>query len=177
MEKVQDLIKEIHGLDTRTASKKDEVRVMKALMNDKGYKVAVFNREGQVGYICPSQELRQMCASVMSTAAKIPQVEADHLMEDHEFKRSEAEHMIEFSKEFINTYIHTGRKLPLGGRELSSVSLAIKPVPAGERTYPKQIGFNEDGSKKYQSGKSYVQNYESIRVYAPVPAWRSTKKD
>lgn len=181
MEKVQDLINEISGINTTketscTSSKKDELRIMRAMMNDTSYKVAVFDRTGEVGYVCPSEEIRAFCANVISDAAKISSAEAQHLMQDHEFKRSDAEHMIDFSKEFINTYLHTKRKLPLGGRSKSNISLSLKEIPEGYRTYPKCIGVDKDGNKQYAAGKTHVNGYESIKVHAPVPAWLNDKE-
>ena len=37
--------------------------------------------------------------------------------------------MINISKQFIHTYLETGRKLPLGGREKSNISLVNKTIP------------------------------------------------
>lgn len=178
METVNELLSIINnGPSTCTASKKDELKVMKALMNDTSYNVDVYGANGKERSFNPSTELRDMCASVFSSAAKISINEAKSLMKDHEFKKSEAEQMIEFSKEFIITYLQTGRKLTLGGRKLSNVSLALKKVPAGERTYPKCIGYDKESGKKiYASGKVYVPAYESVKVYAPNPSWITNKK-
>ena len=167
MENVQDLIKEIAGVTgtsrTCTASRKDEVRIMKAMMNDKEYKVAVYDKNGQTGFICPSQELRDMCATVLSATTKI--------------SAAEAEHLIEFSKEFVHTYLHTGRKLPLGGREKSNVAFSLKSISEGYRTYPKCIGVDKDGNKQYAAGKTHVNAYESVKVHAPAPAWVEYKEE
>ena len=134
MESVIELLKSISSEnDTCTSSKKDEVRVMRAVMNDTTYSVGVYGNEGKKDEFNPSVTFREVCASVISGAAKIPANEANALIKDYEFKRSDAERMVEFSKEFVNTYLHTGRKLPLGGRASSNISLALKPVPAGER--------------------------------------------
>jgi hypothetical protein len=176
MEEVQSLINEIKGVKTCTASKKDELRIMRAMMNDTSYKVATYDRNGQVGYICPSQEIRDMCASVLASTAKISNTEAEHLVREHEFKRSEAEHMIEFNKEYVNTYLQTGRKFPLGGREKSNISLSQKQIPAGYRTYPKCVGEDKSGNKIYAAGKTFVQGYDSVRVFAPAPAWLPEEK-
>lgn len=170
MEKVQELLKNIKGV-TCTASKKDEIRVMKAMMNDKSFVVSVYDKDGKEEEYCPSKAFRTMCASVMSSAAKIPMAEAEHLMESHEFKRSEAEAMIDFSKEYINTYLQTGRKLPLGGRKNSNISIALKHIPGGTRTFPKKVGIDADGKAIYKTGTSYVKPYDSIKVYAPAPSW------
>jgi len=173
MESVIELLKSISSEnDTCTSSKKDEVRVMRAVMNDTTYSVGVYGNEGKKDEFNPSVTFREVCASVISGAAKIPANEANALIKDYEFKRSDAERMVEFSKEFVNTYLHTGRKLPLGGRASSNISLALKPVPAGERTYPKVVDIDKDGNKIYAPGKTYVPSYESVRVFAPAPVWK-----
>lgn len=172
MEKVEELLEMINKeTGTCTASKKDEIRVMKAMMNDTSYEVEVYGNEGKEGTINPSKTLRSFCSSVLSGAAKIPNVEAEHLMENYEFKKSDAEKISEFSKEFVNTYLHSGRKLPLGGREKSNVSLALKVVPPGERSYPKSVGVDKQGNKIYASSKTYVKSFESIKVFASAPSW------
>ena len=173
MESVVELLKSIASEnDTCTASKKDEVRVMRAMMNDTKYKVGVYGNEGKKDEFNPSTVMREVCASVISGAAKIPANEANALLKDYEFKRADAERMVEFSKECVNTYLHTGRKLPLGGRKASNISLALKDVPAGERTYPKVVDIDKDGNKIYAPGKTYVPAYESVRVFAPAPVWK-----
>lgn len=175
MEKVQDLLKSINGV-TCTSSKKDEIRVMKAMMNDSSFSVTIYGKDGKEGEYCPSAAIRNMCATVMSSAAKIPMAEAEHLMESHEFKRAEAEAMIDFSKEFFNTYLQTGRKLPLGGREHSNISIAIKHMKGGTRTFPKKVGIDSEGKPIYKTGTSFVKPYDSIKVYAPSPSWNDDKK-
>jgi hypothetical protein len=178
MESVKDLLKEIKDTTTQvSASAKDEVRVMKAMLNDRDYTVDVYGKNGKEGEYCPSKETRQVMASVISSAAKISGPEALSMMEAHEFKKSEAAGLVELSKEFTNTYISSGRKLPLGGRETSNVSLSSKHVEAGMRTYPtKKVGLNEDGTARCVSGEVYVDAYDSVRVHAPCPSWIKNKK-
>lgn len=171
METVNELLSIINNGKTCTASKKDEVRVMKAFMNDTSYKVDVYGPKGKESSFNPSTELREACASIMSSAAKISFAEANSLMKRYDFKRSESEKLVNFSKEFVNTYLHTGRKLTLGGREKSNISIALKDVPAGNRTYPKCVGFDKKGKKVYVPGTIFVPGYESIKVYAPSPEW------
>ena len=172
MEKVKELLEIINKESgTCTASKKDEVRVMKSLMNDTSYEVDVYGTNGKEGTLNPSQTLRSFCSSILTNVAKIPGVEAEHLMSNYEFKKSEAEKVIDFSKEFVNTYLHSGRKLPLGGREKSNISIALKVVPPGERSYPKSVGVDKNGNKIYASAKTYVQRFESVKVFASAPSW------
>jgi hypothetical protein len=169
---VKTLIDEIKGTITQvTSSKKDEIRVMQAMMNDTSYEVGVYSKEGKVDTFCPAKAVRGVVASAMSGAAKIPQNEAAELMEKYEFKKSEAEPLVDVSKEFINTYVHTNRKLNLGGREKSDVSISLKEVEAGNRPYPKQIGIDENNKAIYTRGEAWVEGYESLKVYAPCPTW------
>lgn len=172
MEKVTDLLKEIsESITQTTSSKKDEVRVMRAMLNDTSYEVGVYDKNGEIGKINPSQSVRGMVASAMSGAAKISTAEAQEMMEHYEFKRAEAEALVDVSKEFVHTYIHSGRKLPLGGREKSDISVCLKPVEAGKRTYPKAIGTDKNGNKIYACAESHVNAYESMKVYGPCPQW------
>lgn len=172
MEKVQELVKEIHSVITQTTgSKKDEVRVMRAMMNDDTYKVDVYDKSGKVDTYCPAQSARAMAASIIAGATKITADEAAALAKNYEFKRAEAEAMVDMSKEFINTYVHTGRKLPLGGRAKSDVSLSIKPIESGSRPFPKVTGTDSKGNKIYGRGIAKVGAYESIKVIAPCPSW------
>ena len=172
METVKGLLNEIKSNLSQTASSsKDEVKVMKAMLNDKEYKVDIYGKNGKEGEYCPAEDARKMVASVMSSSAKIPQSEAEKLMENYEFKKSEATSMINISKEFVNTFIKTGRKLPLGAREKSNVSLSLKEVEESTRTYPKKVGVNADGTDRYEKAETKISAHESVKVHAPCPSW------
>ena len=169
---VKGLLGEISsGLSQVSSSKKDEVRVMQAMLSDPSYEVNVYGKEGVVGTYNPTNDFRHMCASVISNAAKVPMAEAEQLMTDYSVKKSEAESMVNVSKEFVNTFIQTGRKLPLGPREKSDVSLSIKRVDASTRLYPKKVGVNDDGTDRYSKTATTMPAHESVRVYAPCPSW------
>lgn len=172
MENVRELVKEIKdNLSQESSSQKDEVRVMKAMLNDRDYEVGVYGKEGLEGTYSPFKDSRKMISSIISSAAKIPAAEAEALADAHDFKKSEAESMVGISKEFINTYIDTNRKLPLGGRELSNVSLIKKEVPESVRTYPHKVGVNEDGTARCEHPTVNVKAHNRIRVIAPCPKW------
>ncbi len=172
MDKVTTLVKEIReGLSQTSSSQKDEVRVMRTMLNDREYKVDIYGKEGKVGQYCPAEDARAIAASIISSAAKIPAAEAVKLSESYEFSKNEAILMIDLSKEFVNTFLQTGRKLPLGGREKSNVSLAIKDVESTTRTYPKKVGVNNDGTPRFGKGEVQVNAHQSVRVFAPCPPW------
>lgn len=168
---VKGLIEEINSnLSQRNSSRKDEIRVMQAMLSDTSYEVDVYDREGIEKYN-PAKDFQSMCASVMANAAKISDAEAEQLMDGYSVKRSEAASMVNISKEFINTYLHTGRKMSLGAREKSDVSISLNTVPETVRYYPKKIGVNDDGSDRYSKVPATIPAHESIGVHAPCPAW------
>lgn len=172
MENVRGLIQEIRtGLSQKSSSQKDESKVMKAMLNDRDYSVDVYGKDGVEGTFCPAKEAREMITSVISATAKIPAVEAEKLAEEHEFTKKEANSMLGISKEFINTYLETGRKLPLGGREKSDAALIQKEVDATTRLYPKRVGVNDDGTARYEKAETEVKAHNTVRVIAPCPTW------
>lgn len=172
MENVQNLINEIKdNLTQKSSSKKDEVRVMKAMLNDTSYKVAVYDKSGKTGEYCPAESAKQIVSSVLQHSAGISNTEADALAVNYEFETSEAENMVNISKEFINSYVHTGRKINMGGREKSNVSIELKEIEASSRPFPKVVGIDNNGKKIYGRGMSKVGAYESLRITAPCPTW------
>ena len=187
MAKVKDLVKEIYESRTTvskdgtvivysTKSHKDEVAVMRAMLNDKEYKVDVYGSNGVVEeQYCPSEEARSMFSTVISNATHMSKTETDGLMDNYEFKNQEANAMIGLSKEFINTYLNTGRKLPLGGREKSNASLIKKVVPAGTLKYPVRVGKDKNGKSICEAKEVHVESYDAVKSYSPCPAWIKKK--
>ena len=176
MENVKELIKEIKtNLSQVSSSQKDEVKVMRAMLNDKDFEVDVYEKEGKIGTYCPAKDVREMVSNVVAATTRISNEEASMLVQDYEFKKSDAETFVNVSKEFVNTYLQTGRKLPLGGREKSNVSLVLKDVKEQSRRFPRKVGVNPDGTAKYDNGVVNVGSYESIKVIAPCPTWTSKK--
>lgn len=172
MENVKQLVTGIReGLKQQNSSQKDEVAVMKAMLNDREYQVGVYSKEGQVGTFCPAEEARTMVSSVISGAAKIAHVEAKQLADEYEFSKNDAQNMVNISKEYVNTYLQTGRKLPLGGRETSDVSLSLKSVEAGTRTYPKKVGVDAQGNDVYEKATTEVKPHTSVKVHGSCPSW------
>lgn len=169
---VEQLVNEIKtGLGQCSSSRKDETRVMQTMLSDPTYEVQVYGKDGPVETYNPCKDFRAMCASIIATAANVSSVEAESMMNDYEVKKNEATAMINISKEFINTYMQTGRKLPLGARETSDISISAKRIPARVRPCPHKVGVNEDGTNRYARNPTTVGAHDSIRVFSPCPSW------
>lgn len=178
MSAVSDLLKEINsGLDQVSSSRKDEVKVMQTMLNDKDYTVGVYGKEGLIGEYSPFYSARDMISTIIASTAKIPKLEAETLAQDHMFSKGEASLMVDLSKEFVNTYLQSGRKLPLGSREKSDVAVAMKEIPPSQRSYPKKVGVDANGNAVYEHPVVEVNGYNSIKVYASCPAHLKNNND
>lgn len=165
MENVRSTISEIKdNLNQRSASRKDEIAVMKAMLNDPTYQVGIYDKTGKIGDYSPYADSRKMLASVISSTTKISQQEAQELANAHELSKNEAASFVNISKEFANTYIQTGRKLPLGGRKTMSVFLELKHVEEREKVVP---SAQKDKEKK----TTIVPAHDAIKAKCPCPEW------
>lgn len=171
--KVEELLKDIRvNLSQKSASNKDEVRVMVEMLNDPSYVVGEYSNKGKIGEYCPYTEARKLVAGIIATGAKVPVAEAKKIASDYEFSKSEAGTMIGIGKEFINTYSHTGRKISLGGREKMSASLSLKEVPAQKKKLP-----NNGLAANSKGGEIIIPAHEALRSSSSCPNWlRQGKK-
>jgi len=171
-EDVKVLINEIKtNLSQVNSSQKDEVRVMKAMLNDPEYKVGVYGKTGCEGTYCPREDAIAIVTSILHNAASMPNAEAEVIAKDYEFTKNEATAMVGINKEFINTYLQTGRKLPLGGREMSDISISGKEVQASTKTYPAKMGFDENGEAIWGKGEKKIKAHMSAKIHASCPPW------
>lgn len=169
---VHELLNEISSnLSQKSSSRKDEIAVMQMMLSDTDYEVSVYGKDGVKGAYKPAEDFKSMCSSVMSHTAKISVDEAEKLMSEYVPSKKEAEKMVNILKEFVNTFLQTGRKLPLGGRENSEVSLSLKKVGPITRSYPQKVGVNDDGTDRYSKTPTSIPAHESIRVHSSCPPW------
>lgn len=174
---VASTIEEIRGnVKQCSASIRDEVTVMQALMNDRDYGVEVYNKNGSVETYYPGQEFRGMVSDIISGTTKINQAESSALVDKFEFKRAQARVMVDMSKQFIHSYLETGRKLKLGGREDSNVSLMKKTFEPGSRRYPAKVGTDPSGHSVMGVKEIWVDRYSGIKASSPCPEWVKAKK-
>jgi len=170
--KVTDLVKKIDTEKTQSsASKADEISVMRAMLNDPDYKVDIYGKSGVEGQYCPREDAVVIATDILAGAGSIPKAEAQTLAAGYEFTKADATAMVGISKEFINTYLHTGRKLPLGKREKSDVSLKLKIKPESVSTFPIKTGVNPDGTPAYSKQSTKVPSYETLSVAGSCPSW------
>lgn len=157
---VKSVLKDIKGgSETSVASKKNEVAVMQAMLNDPTYKVGLYDNSGQkTGTYSPYESSRVVVQSVLTNGAKMSSAEAEKIATNYQFGKKESQEMVDLSKQFTMTYLETGRYLPLGGRETMNVKLKLKEVPEKEYRNPRDNGQ-----------KIVVPAHSSIKVKRHLP--------
>ena len=169
--KVKDLVNEIKETHKQVSSSmKDEIRVMQAMLNDTDYEVGVYGNAGQVGTYNPAKEFRAMQSKIIESTVKISKSEAENLVAGYEVTKSDAAIMVGISKEFINTYLDTGRKISLGGREQYSYTLASKDIPETEKTYQRRIA-NGNGNVTWEPGVKTIPAHKGLKAKSTCPSW------
>lgn len=152
----------------KSASRKDEITIMKAIMNDPSYAVDVYEKEGKVGEYNPGAEFRKVVSNTIASVTHIPGKEAAELMNNYEFNKSDAAAMVGFAKEFVGSYLQTGRKLPLGGRVNSSIELIWKDIPDRTAGIPAKPGG--------ERSEKFIPAHGGIKAINPCPKWVSNSK-
>lgn len=163
---VKDMLSTIKkDLNQASASAKDEVAVMMAMMNDKTFTVDELNNAGQVvSSYCPAEVAQELASSIIKGATKVSNAEAEELAKNHQFGKKEATAMVKMSKEFVNVYLDTGRKIKFGNRDGKSLVLSQKEEKASTCTFPKRVGYGDDGKPIYQVSTAEIPAYKKVKA-------------
>ena len=164
MENAKQIIEEVtKGVKQKSSSRKDEITVMKAIMNDPTYSTDIYNGKDEINTYYPSKDLRKVVTNAVSSITKIPNKEAEELVNQYEFTKSDAQAMVNLSKEFIYSYLQTGRKLSLGGRFNSDVQLMWKNIAAREAKIPTGVISKKENN--------IIPEHGGIKVINKCPNW------
>ena len=171
--KVEEIIKEIReNRNKDSANGKDELKFMRAMLNDKEYEVDVYNSKEKISTFNPSEAARETLAIGIAGATKISNDEAIALAEQHEFGKREAQNYIGISKQFILGYGQTGRKINLGTRVDSDISISMKEEEAKPCSYPKKVGVDDNGKDIYENviGDKMTPAHWKLSASSPCPS-------
>ena len=164
MESARKTISEISdSVNQHSASRKDEVTVMKAMLNDPTFSVGVYDKSGKIGDFCPSGEFRKMIGNVVTATTKIPAKEARDLVDRYEFTKADAAAVIGVSKEFFNSYLPTGRKVQLGGRKTSNIELMWKNIDERVAGVPTKVNG--------ERAETLIPAHGGIKAINKCPVW------
>ena len=128
----------------KSASRVDEVRVMKTMLNDPDFSVSVYDKnKGYVGKRCPREEACKFIGNITSNLTGLDSKSANELANEYEFTKKDAIFLIENNRDFTQTYLSTGRKLPIIQSETSEAAIFIRHIDEKEKAVP-----NKNGSTK-----------------------------
>ena len=168
---VQELIQDIkNNLKQKSASRRDEEAVMRAMLNDRSFIVKDYSTQETH---CPATEYRDMIAGIIASTTKMPKVEAQAVVENYEIKKSDASTMVTLSKDFFNSALRTGRKINFGATEKSDISIQLKEIPETQKKFPMKTGMNDDGTFRYEKNETTIPAHEGLKVSSPCPKWTS----
>jgi hypothetical protein len=121
----------------KSASRVDEIRVMKTMLNDPDFSVSIYDKnKGLIGQRCPHEEAVKFLANTTSAITGLDAKNAAELASKYEFTKKDAIFMVENSRDFVQTYLSTGRKLPIAQTEDTEASLFYRAVPSKEKVVP-----------------------------------------
>ena len=168
---VMELIQDIKdNLKQKSASRRDEESVMRAMLNDRNFIVRDYATQETH---CPATEYRDMISGIIASTTKMPKVEAQSIADSYEVKKSDASTMVTLSKDFFSNALRTGRKINLGATEKSDISIQLKEIPETQKKFPMKTGVNEDGSPRYEKNETTIPAHEGLKVSSPCPKWTS----
>lgn len=125
-------------------NKIDEVKVMKSMINDKNFKIAIYDRnEGYIGDKCPAEEASQFIANVIQGATGLDAKDSKHLADNYEFTKKDAVYLVNNAKDFMEVYMRTGRKLNIIQNNTGEASIYAREIPAGVKNIPAKPGSPE----------------------------------
>jgi ClpP class serine protease len=88
-----------------TSSQKDEVSVMRAMLNDDTYHIDLYNNKGCDRLYNMALETKDMISKVVSSQCNISLDQAKRMVNGYEFDNEDAKTMISASKNFVTTYL------------------------------------------------------------------------
>ena len=138
MSELEMLIGEIkENLKQVSINKVDEVRVMKTMLNDAEFNLAVYDKNlGRIGERCPHDEAVNFAKNIISGATGLDNRESKHLAENYEFTNKDANFLLTNMRDFLNVYTYSGRKINIIQNESAEANIFAREVKAGQKSVP-----------------------------------------
>lgn len=135
---LEELVLEIKSSTKQVSQNRvDEVRVMKEMLNDKDFSIGVYDKNmGYIGQRCPREEAIKFTKGVIAGATGLDQKDSQHLAENYEFTKKDANFLLQNMRDFMQVYMTTGRKINIMQTAATEAYLYTKDIPAAKKTVP-----------------------------------------
>lgn len=140
---MNELMSEIRKVtETQCASSRvDEIRVMRTMLNDPNFEVSIYDKnKGYIGTRCPREEAVKFVGNVSSAITGLESKTAQELAKEYEFTKRDSIFLVENGRDFIKTYLATGRKLPIVQAENAEAAISYKSISSREKVVPTTDG-------------------------------------
>lgn len=135
---LEQLISDIKKSTTQLSSSKiDEVNVMKSMLNDKNFKIGIYDKnDGYVGEHCPADEATMFIKNIIQGATGLDSRDSLHLAQEYQFTKKDAAFMLSNMRDFIDIYTSSGRKINIIQNKTTEASIFVKEVSASTKKVP-----------------------------------------
>ena len=142
---VNEIIAEIKANTKQVAiNRNDEVRVMKEMLNDPNFSVSIYDKNsGYIGQRCPREEATGFLKNVIQTSTGLDARDSKHLADNYEFTKRDATFLLTNMRDFMTTYLSTGRKINIVQSATSEANLFARDVKPHIKTMPASEGSKE----------------------------------
>lgn len=125
-------------------NKVDEINVMKSMLNDKDFKLSIYDKnDGYIGQKCPAEEATMFVKNIIQGATGLDSKDSLHLAESYEFTKKDATFLVSNMKDFLDVYTRTGRKINIIQNEKSESSIFAKNIQGSTKTLPDKNNIGE----------------------------------
>lgn len=143
---MEQLIEEIKKVtETQTSiNKADELRVMTTMLNDPEFSIGVYDKKiGYIGQRSPHDEAVKFVGDVIQRATGLDKKDSQHLASELEFTKRDANFLIGNMKDFLATYVSTGRKINIMQTGSTEANLFTKEIGSSTKTIPNKDNPND----------------------------------
>lgn len=119
------------------ANRIDEVSVMTCMLNDKDFRVGIYDKsDGYIGSRCPANEATMFVKNIIQNATGLDSKDSLHLAESYNFTKKDATFLLSNMRDFMDTYMRTGRKFNILQNEFSEAAIYTKEVASVTKKVP-----------------------------------------
>lgn len=143
---MENLISEIKKATEKQTSinKADEVRVMTTMLNDSDFSIGVYDKKlGYIGQRSPHEEAVKFVTDIVQRSTGLDKKDSQHLAENLEFTKRDANFLLTNMRDFINVYTDAGRKINIIQSAATEANLYTKNIPANTKNIPSKDNPNE----------------------------------
>lgn len=135
----------------KSQNKGDEVAVAQTLLNDPDFQVGIYDKnKGLIGTRNVHEEAVKFVANISAEITGLDKKTAEDLASQYTFTKKDANFIINTSRDFVQTYLKTGRKFNLVQSEDAEANIFLKATPAKEKLIPTREGTKLVKTGAYQ---------------------------